>query len=312
MEDILRKTKHFINKQIDCRSAQKYGFMFSSCSKVYPFTNENIKEYIDIVDTENANNALTVMASGDHAINLISKGIMNIDTFDVNQLTEYYALGLKRAMFEKFSYSQFQEFILNFENEHMPLNDLSASLEDLLPFMEGKYREFWQIIIDYNYKKQKSLRHPVNLLSMLLYEIDPQATNNPYFNDVDEYNKVKENIGKANITFKRANANNLHNEFNKEYDLVLLSNILDYFGTVWGNKWSEQELLKYIENLKKITKDNGNIFLKYTFRQSITEFRDSKAIDLSHLGGESFPVSRSTGDGNKSEVYDSIYLIRKK
>ena len=68
--------------------------LHTSYSKVYLWTNENIDAYLNIVDISSKENALSVLASGDQTFNLITKGIMNIDTFDTNKLTEYFALGL--------------------------------------------------------------------------------------------------------------------------------------------------------------------------------------------------------------------------
>ena len=62
------------------------------------------------LDFKDKKKALSVLASGDHVFNLIYYGILNIDTFDTNRLTEYYALGLKRAALLAFTYEEYLLF----------------------------------------------------------------------------------------------------------------------------------------------------------------------------------------------------------
>ena len=76
-------------------------------STLYFWTNENINAYLSLFPMEMYENALSVLSSGDHIFNLIQRGILDIDTFDSNLLTKYYALGLKKAMILKYSYKDF-------------------------------------------------------------------------------------------------------------------------------------------------------------------------------------------------------------
>ena len=71
---------------------------------LYFQSNENIDYYLNMIDLGNRENALTVAGSGDHIFNLVANGITEVDSFDINYLTEYLALGLKKAMIVKYSY----------------------------------------------------------------------------------------------------------------------------------------------------------------------------------------------------------------
>ena len=95
-EDILA-TKTIIKTQIDNGKIYVFGKSFSKYQKVYCCTNENINGYMNKFNFDNKENALTVMASGDHVFNLACNDILYIDTFDTNILTEYYVLGIKRS-----------------------------------------------------------------------------------------------------------------------------------------------------------------------------------------------------------------------
>ena len=99
----------------------RHHYYFTDFDKVYPFTNEYITGYLDYVNFTGKSSALSVLSSGDHTFSLITKGITNIDTFDVNGLTEFYSLGLKRALITIFSYTEFLEFIdaIKYQKEYM-------------------------------------------------------------------------------------------------------------------------------------------------------------------------------------------------
>ena len=71
---------------------------------VYQWTNESVFNALDYAVAYNRTNALAVLASGDQVFSMLNFGINNIDTFDINCLTEYYALGFKRAMILSYFY----------------------------------------------------------------------------------------------------------------------------------------------------------------------------------------------------------------
>ena len=117
---------------------------------------------------------------------------------------------------------------------------------------------------------------------------------NNYLKDEKSYNKLRNRLASANITFKNANANNLHNEFKGEYDIILLSNILDYFFKYWGNNWEYDKLLSYEKQLENICKNDAIIFLHYnlymaqinptTFGESNIKIEDLKNEEVLRLG----------------------------
>ncbi len=269
LEEAIGKAKNLIYESL------AYDFTYRPCdsnfSNGYFRTNEYVLGYLKKVDLKLSKYVLTVLASGDQAFSLISEGIKNIDTFDVNALSEYIALGLKRAMILKYDYQAFLDnlFLLTDQKVRIDNDEEMAILSDLLPFMESKYRMFWQTLIDYTTKVQKETGNNRNLIHIL----DKNDVTNFYNyrkmvnflkNDA-HYQRLRENIGKANITFQEANALNLPNTFRGPYDLVLLSNILDYFDFQWGDHWDYKMLKKYEENLAQIIVDNGVVMLEYVF-----------------------------------------------
>ena len=274
----LEKVLKMIEKQVRLGKILLEGESFSKYQKIFMSTNENIKDSLNLVEFEDKYKALSVMASGDHTFNLINKNILNIDTFDTNLLTEYYVLGIKRSMVIKYTYQKYIEKYKDFTDMNANLENNTEALYDLLPLMDMKYRVFWEKVIDFNYMIQKNKQNKINLFYMLFVNLNHinYLINNNYLSNEDEYNNLKNNIVKSNIRFNNINAINLSDFYkNNRYDVVLLSNILDYFGKEYKkiNKvFNYKELLKYEDNILNIMNKDGVLFLKYIINFSKSNF----------------------------------------
>lgn len=281
--EIINGTKELLNKQYESGRAFCSGKPFSTYQKVYFSTNENIKDYININNLEGKNTALSVMASGDHSFNLVEKGVLNIDTFDSNALTEFYVLGIKRAMIMRYSYKEYLITLNKLLDINTSLVELTGILSDLLPFMDKKYREYWRYIIDYNYSIQKNKNSNINLFNLLFINIvsgDKLVERNGYLKDEETYNRFKDNLFKTNITFKNVNAINISNEFKGKYDIMLLSNIFEYLQSYFREKSGYYNMFKtmkeYIDDLGSIMNEEGKLFLMYIFHYATDSYTREK------------------------------------
>lgn len=313
----LEKVLSSIEKQVNNNRILLEGQSFSKYQKIFMSTNENIKDSLNLIDFKKKYKALSVMASGDHPFNLITKSVFDIDTFDTNMLTEYYVLGIKRSMIIKYTYQEYIEKYKLFTNMDANLEDITEILYDLLPIMDTKYRLFWKKIIDFNYMIQKDKQNKINLFYMLfinLNHIDFIINNNNYLSNENEYNILKNNITKSNIKFNNVNATNL-GEFYKEnkYDIVLLSNILDYFGKEYRkNKrvFNYKELLKYEDNILSIMNRNGVLFLKYIINFSKSNFVRSNVFMDSNIKTSEF-IRETIYKVPKNNIEDGVILVKK-
>jgi len=242
---------------------------FDGYQKIYIGTNELIGEYLSLLDLKDKKRALSVASSGDHTFNLICEGILDIDTFDSNKLTEYYAFGLKRAMIIKYDYKTYLSILTKLCNRTCSCDTITQIIFELLPLMDEKYRIFWKEIILYSNKVQKEYglnTNPISIMGMAFLRIKSFINNNKYLINEVEYNILRNNITKANITFTPANARNLDKAFDgKKYDLIVLSNILDYFSHIWGFNWKIDELDKFSEKLEKLMNKDGIVLLNYIY-----------------------------------------------
>ena len=263
MDESTLYAKEMIKNQVNQKRITNVFEPFSKYSKGYLWTNENIKEYINKKYISEYNSALSVTGSGDHLFNLILNNVLNIDTFDTNTLTEYNVLGLKKALIEKFKYNDFLTICELIANNMLTLEETTYLIKDLLPLMDKKYRKYWQNISEYNYQLQKNNDECLDLFAMLFININEKNNfirRNSYLMGKDNYDKFKENMMRANINFYCTNAINILDTFpNQKYDVILLSNILDYI-TI---NWNYEQLRKFEDELLFITNNNGKIFLAY-------------------------------------------------
>lgn len=263
MDEATFYAKEMIENQVNQKKIMNIFEPFSKYSKGYLWTNENIKEYINKKYISEYNSALSVTASGDHLFNLILNNVLNIDTFDTNTLTEYNVLGLKKALIEKFKYNDFLTICELIANNMLTLEETTYLIKDLLPLMDKKYRKYWQNISEYNYQLQKNNDECLDLFAMLFINITEKnkfIRRNSYLMGKDNYDIFKENMMRANINFYCTNAINILDTFpNQKYDVILLSNILDYI-TI---NWNYEQLRKFEDELLFITNNNGKIFLAY-------------------------------------------------
>ena len=263
MDEATFYAKEMIENQVNQKRITNVFEPFSKYSKGYLWTNENIKEYINKKYISEYNSALSVTGSGDHLFNLILNNVLNIDTFDTNTLTEYNVLGLKKALIEKFKYNDFLTICELIANNMLTLEETTYLIKDLLPLMDKKYRKYWQNISEYNYQLQKNNDECLDLFAMLFININEKNNfirRNSYLMGKDNYDKFKENMMRANINFYCTNAINILDTFpNQKYDVILLSNILDYI-TI---NWNYEQLRKFEDELLFITNNNGKIFLAY-------------------------------------------------
>lgn len=259
-------------------------------NRIYLFTNENVNAYLKAAEFQPGQKALSVLASGDQAFNLIFKGVKDIDTFDINKLTEFYVFGLKMAIITKCNYQEFISTYSTLLNPTTSEDTITAIIYDLLPYMDEKYRVYWKEVLDLFCKnKFDAYANPKirNLISVIKSEpssIKAATIRNTYLLNEANYNQFKINLSQANLTFKHSNILDLNQNFNSKYNYLLFSNILDYIWHQWGMMWNMDKLNDFIESLMPLLNDEAIIFLHYCFVDF--ELMDNSVVKLTDFNQE--------------------------
>lgn len=190
----------------------------SNLTWIYPFTNENIKDFFDNFDFQ-GKNCLTVLSGGDFVLDMYLKGAKEITTFDVNPLT-YYFFHLKKAAIQAdFSLKEFNNFFLS-DNQYN-----KKQFDILSPYLDATSYEFWSFI----YKKydenvirsDETLFHKCGISQNILKK---------YINYLskENYAILKEKIANLKINFIEEDIRTLYKCDLGTYDFIYFSNIIEY------------------------------------------------------------------------------------
>ncbi len=269
----------------------------------YYQTNENLEFSLSNMNVQGKNSALCVAGSGDQAFSLVQKGIKNITMFDINNLAEYVSLGLKLAMISKYNFQEFKACNELFTNIMSKYDEVLARINDLLSYMPLKYRKYWSALIDFTYKLCKENHTDFNLIYLLAIERVEKSSVVPYIQNEIIYNDLKYKLKHANITYQYADGAELTHYFKKPFDIIYLSNIIDYFGFSWFKYWHQGKLEQYIDDLNKLLNSKGEAMVYYSF---LPIEKEQIRWSLAHIS-EIEDLEKVEFQGR-----DTIYLTRKK
>ena len=130
---------------------------FQIAGKVYPFTNEYLKDYYekDLIGKK----VLSVTSSADHILHAIYAGANSVTAFDINRFCKYFS-ALKIAMLKKYDYNDFIKNINNFIaiNPHINyeknIDDFKKTLNDVSKNLTNNELDFFRkFIVIFDSKK---------------------------------------------------------------------------------------------------------------------------------------------------------------
>ena len=270
-------------------------------SIVYPFTTENISQYINLFDLK-GKSLLTVGSSGDQTINAILSGAKSITQLDINPFAKYYYY-LKMAsilcldvaeVIAFFSYNDRLESD-SFKNESVLSKKTFDKISSTLKAINFESYEFWNNL----FKNYSSL----DIRSHLFHRDNRKYTIkkcNLYLQSNELFEKTRSKIKKINPEFIDGDICNAF--LQKEYDNIWLSNLASYL--------SKTESNKLLEKLVQHLSPDGNLLMEYIYiyrpylilKYKKMENYESKIITFD--GCEEIPPS-------VSEVKDAVLIYKK-
>lgn len=218
---------------------------FGCFGKLYHHTNENLKAYIPDLRSKSV---LTVSSSGDHLLNILSRGCLNIDTFDINKFSPLYQ-NLKLCSIKFLPSFESYEFL----NSLMP--DLYYKFNCFLPKCE---KSFFNYVFNYDIDE-------IAFKLFYLQKID-NIINNNYF-DMSVLKYLKHNIRKLNNTHYCCDIYRLPLFLTHKYDYMFFSNISQYVKNV-------DDFIYLICYLKFFLNDGGCIYYAYLYEKEVLNSLD--------------------------------------
>ena len=243
MDDITESLKIIDNRVSNINGCST----FHSSSFIYKMANEDVSIYKDYL--KNSRRILSVISSGDQIIESITSEKKIIDCFDISKYPKYY-LTLKLAAIKALKKEDYAKLFIE-----SPLTTLDEYYDDLYyenirKNLNGIYKEYWDALFSHT--------DWYEIFGSRLFQSDAMPNDFIYkslsYLKDENYYKLRKNIENAELNFYEGDIFTLVSSLTSKYDLVYLSNIIDY-----ANKKDYKNLLSKF-NLN----DNG-VVLSYIF-----------------------------------------------
>jgi S-adenosylmethionine:diacylglycerol 3-amino-3-carboxypropyl transferase len=256
---VLTKVNAYIDYLLAIRSLNKRRY--SKYFKLYPFTTENIKGYMQDLKLENKK-VLTVTGSFDHSLNAILLGCRDLVNFDINKLS-YYMAELKIAALKELSLNEFLSFF-NIDN---------SNALDYKIFEKMKYRLNIKVLTFFELMYKKNYMH-----DLFIHKYKINLDLNIYLTQ-DNYLKLKDVINEVKITFITSNIINLHKKTNEKFDYIFSSNISDYLKNIYHRDYLSRFSLFIQNKLSKLLKKDGTLMCAYIYDYKLNKSNPRTDID---------------------------------
>lgn len=213
-------------------------------SQFYKYTNENLTKFFNEIDMSNIKRVATVGSSGDQAINAVFYGAKEVDLIDLNFFTKVYT-ELKIAGVKALNHKDFIHFFNKFPR------DFSKYYSQISYYLPEKIKFFYDTLL---------LNGDVEILHPFIQT--PNSRNQDYlgseiFYDSNKFDELKDVLinGDYKINYIFGEFMEFPDKLNGKYDLILLSNIMDYYHKT---HFTEKCVEDFISVVSKLYHDNLN------------------------------------------------------
>lgn len=223
---------------------------FGQYSPAYSTTNEDWRFAIQELQPA-GKSVLTVTGSGDQPIAFAVSGANDIDTFD----TSYFArviMDMKTSAIQTMDHKQYDNFIHELHN--------TKSVREIPGYEKIA-----------NVCPMQSILAAKQMTGCKIFNAGAGARAE-YMPTESEYNAAQKVIKKP-MNFIWSDLAELHGQLDKEYDIIYLSNIFEYFH-------NQKKITNVLNNLRPFIKNGGEIVLYISWVQTpISESIDAAARD---------------------------------
>ncbi len=242
-------------KVIDCKLMSPFC-TFGEYSMVYRTTNEDIGHPPYVEALTGRKDVFSITASGDQIINSVFYGGRNITGLDISKFTKYYA-ALKIAAVEALTKEEYIKYIVGDYNVDPLSLDLYSKLRVKL---NPDAAVFWDSIFDYCGVERLN---DSPFFGHFTVAPDRMIINNPFLHDNNFY-ETKEKLEEVDIKLYDGNALDINKMKLGSFDLILLSNILNYIDSFYCRR-NEDRFTIYKRFLEHLPLKEDGIALTYNF-----------------------------------------------
>lgn len=242
----------------------------SGCSTYtvpYLFSTENLIGAYGHINPQDKT-ILTVAASGDHIFDAYLAGAKRVDSFDFNLMQEC-VLRLKADLIRHMSYDEFTSFFDELHKGHFSESEqiLSPFTKKLSPEARTLMTQFFQPDTARNHFFKAVPFYAPATTNKLYYRHDRIK----YISNEENFNLLKERLPK-HIDFQLIDAASLAQKITKNYDIIHLSNIMDYIEYSFCNNASKRFYESTLQPFFNHLTPGGTMVVLYEWGNSMNNF----------------------------------------
>ncbi len=247
---------------------------FTNYSPTYLVTNENqtaaLKEF-DVKDKD----ILCVTSSGDFAFNALSLGARKVVTFDINKFAKY-VLALKVATVKTYPD---EKLYAGFWLSNSPYFLSYNKFLEIRGNLSKDAFDFWTYVYTFLNNANNTLNN-TDFFRNIIYNTNILQEKYNLYYKATYYEQLRNSILTTKIDsydLDITKINTLKSDY--QFDVVYLSNIIQYYATINGLN-SKEKVYKFLEEVKKeLLRNNGTLVASYNFFGNLVEFIDNLAFD---------------------------------
>lgn len=218
---------------------------FHSESFIYKKTNEKLNEFIDLL--LNKDKVLSVIGSGDQILNTLLTKPSKIDAFDISVFPKFF-LKLKIASIKSLSRDEYIKFFFSTTETFLDEYYDDLYFDKIRKELDIEAEDFWTYLFQYN--DWYDIYNSTLFSSESVFE-EQAIIQNKYL-DNDEYYNLRDILQSVQINYIESNLLDL--KINYTYDLIYLSNILEYV-----------KKSAYFDKIDELSVKNKGIIISYIF-----------------------------------------------
>ena len=218
---------------------------FHSESFIFKKTNEKLNEFIDLL--LNKDKVLSVIGSGDQILNTLLTKPSKIDAFDISAFPKFF-LKLKIASIKSLSRDEYIKFFFSTTETFLDEYYDDLYFDKIRKKLDDEAEDFWTYLFQYN--DWYDIYNSTLFSSESVFE-EQAIIQNKYL-DNNEYYKLRDILQNVQINYIESNLLDL--KINDTYDLIYLSNILEYV-----------KKSAYFDKIDELSVKNKGIIISYIF-----------------------------------------------